>query len=72
MADILVVDDDPFARSGLRLYLESLRYRVFEAGDAQTAWELTLAAPPQTAASRANCAVADGLTEVVTSSPLVP
>ena len=46
---ILVVDDDPFARSGLRLYLETLNYRVFEAGDVQTAWDLALAAPPQTA-----------------------
>ena len=49
MADILVVDDDAFVRSGLRSYLESLHYQVREAGDIQSAWELVLNAPPQTA-----------------------
>jgi len=45
----LVVDDDAFVRSGLRSYLESLQYQVREAGDVQTAWELALINPPQTA-----------------------
>lgn len=49
MADILVVDDDAFVRSGLRSYLESLHYQVREAGDIQTAWELVLTTSPQTA-----------------------
>lgn len=49
MTEILVVDDDAFARSGLRLYLESLDYRVREAGDAQTAWDAVQSSPPQTA-----------------------
>ena len=49
MANILVVDDDAFFRSGLRSYLESLRYQVSEAGDVQTAWEMVLTKPPQTA-----------------------
>lgn len=49
MADILVVDDDAFVRSGLRSYLESLHYQVREAGDIETAWDLVLTIPPQTA-----------------------
>ncbi|MCA9971429.1 MAG: response regulator transcription factor [Anaerolineales bacterium] len=44
--DVLVVDDDGFARSGLSLYLASLGYQVRQAGDVQTAWQLVLAAPP--------------------------
>ncbi len=49
MSAILLVDDDAFARQGLRLYLESLHYKVQEAADVQTAWDLVLADPPQTA-----------------------
>lgn len=49
MTEIVIVDDDAFARTGLRVYLESLRYCVREAGDVQTAWEMILSAPPQTA-----------------------
>lgn len=49
MPTILLVDDDAFARQGLRLYLESLHYQVLEAADVQTAWDLVLASPPQTA-----------------------
>lgn len=49
MTDVIVVDDDAFARMGLRLYLESLRYQVREARDVQTAWEMAVAQPPQTA-----------------------
>ena len=49
VADILLVDDDAFVRRGLRSYLESLHYQVREAGDIQTAWDLVLTAPPQTA-----------------------
>jgi DNA-binding NarL/FixJ family response regulator len=49
VATILLVDDDAFARQGLRLYLESLHYQVLEAGHVQTAWDLVLADPPQTA-----------------------
>lgn len=49
MATILLIDDDAFARQGLRLYLESLHYQVQEAGDVQSAWDLVLASPPQTA-----------------------
>lgn len=46
MTDVLIVDDDAFTRSGLCLYLESLGYRVREAGDVQTAWEMALTKPP--------------------------
>ncbi|MFN2104612.1 MAG: response regulator [Candidatus Promineifilaceae bacterium] len=49
MTDILVIDDDAFARSGVRSYLEAMHYRVREAGDVQTAWQLVLDSPPQTA-----------------------
>lgn len=37
--NILLVDDDPFNRDGVKLYLEQRGSRVEEAGDAQTAWE---------------------------------
>lgn len=46
MIHILLVDDDAFARSGLRLYLESLGYHIQEAADAQTGWDLACADPP--------------------------
>lgn len=46
MTDVLIVDDDAFARAGLRLYLDSLGYQVREAEDVQTAWELALTKPP--------------------------
>ena len=46
MANILVVDDDAFARNGIRLYLESLGYNVVEAADVQSAWEIVLTTPP--------------------------
>ncbi len=49
ITEILVVDDDAFARQGLRLYLESLDYRVHDCGDVQSAWEFVLASPPQMA-----------------------
>jgi len=48
-SEILVVDDDAFARQGLRLYLESLDYQVHDFGDVQSAWDYVLATPPQTA-----------------------
>lgn len=46
MLNILVVDDDAFARNGLRLYLESLNYQVTEADNVQAAWEMILSVPP--------------------------
>lgn len=49
VATILLVDDDAFARQGLRLYLESLHYQVQEAADVQSAWNLIVSSPPQTA-----------------------
>lgn len=38
--NILLVDDDPFNREGVKLYLEQRGCQVVEAGDAQTAWEI--------------------------------
>ncbi len=46
---VLVVDDDPFMREGLRLFLEHNGFRVDLAGDAATAWERLQAAPPAAA-----------------------
>lgn len=36
---VLLVDDDPFNREGVKLYLEQRGLEVVEAGDAQTAWD---------------------------------
>lgn len=49
MLDTLIVDDDAFTRSGLSRYLRSLGYRVREAGDVQSAWDLTMTSPPSLA-----------------------
>ncbi|MFZ1398799.1 MAG: response regulator transcription factor [Candidatus Promineifilaceae bacterium] len=49
MPQILVVDDDVFARNGLRMYLESLGYQVSEAETVQSAWEYVLTAVPHLA-----------------------
>lgn len=49
MANILIVDDDGFARSGLRLYLGALGHHSQEAGDVQTAWGMALNRPPDAA-----------------------
>lgn len=38
---VLLVDDDPFNREGVKLYLEQRGIEVVEAGDARTAWEAT-------------------------------
>lgn len=46
MKDILVVDDDAFIRTGLQVYLSALGFRLREAGDVQTAWEMVLFSPP--------------------------
>lgn len=47
--DIVIVDDDAFARSGLCTYLQSLGYAPRTAGDVQSAWGLILTQPPPTA-----------------------
>lgn len=44
---ILVVDDHPFSRLGVVVCLEQENYRVLEADNAQTAWELILEHRPQ-------------------------
>lgn len=49
MANILVVDDDAFARNGMRIYLESLGYQIREAADVQSAWDAVLTAVPSLA-----------------------
>lgn len=49
MQDIVVIDDDAFTRAGLTTYLQSLGYTPRTAGDVQTAWDMVLTRPPQTA-----------------------
>ena len=46
---ILLVDDDAFNREGQRLYLERHGYRILEAGDEQSAWQLVVAERPTAA-----------------------
>lgn len=46
---ILVVDDNPFNREGVRLYLERQGMTVLEAGDAASAWQLAVAHQPAAA-----------------------
>ncbi len=47
--DIVLIDDDLFARSGLSTYLQGLGYMPRAAGDVQTAWEMVVNQPPPTA-----------------------
>lgn len=47
--DVLIVDDDAFTLKGIASYLETLDYVPRCAGDAQTAWQMALDRPPQTA-----------------------
>lgn len=47
--DVLIVDDDAFARQGIASYLETLDYVPRTAGDAQTGWQMAVERPPQTA-----------------------
>jgi DNA-binding NarL/FixJ family response regulator len=37
---VLVADDDAFNREGIRLYLSGQRFKVLEAGDEQSAWQV--------------------------------
>ena len=46
---LLIVDDDAFMRSGLRLFLESRGYSVEETGDVWEAWARLRAQPPAAA-----------------------
>lgn len=49
MSKVLIVDDDAFARSGIRTYLESLGYVAAEAENVQKGWEMALSWDPETA-----------------------
>lgn len=48
-ATLLLVDDDAFNREGQRLYLEGHGYRILEAGDERSAWQLALMERPTAA-----------------------
>jgi DNA-binding NarL/FixJ family response regulator len=43
---VLLVDDDPFNREGVRLYLRQNGLEVMEAGDEASAWDLAQTQPP--------------------------
>jgi DNA-binding NarL/FixJ family response regulator len=42
---VLIADDDAFNREGIRLYLSRQKFKVVEAGDEQSAWELAAGKP---------------------------
>jgi len=45
MPTILLVDDDPFNRDGLRMFLQQRAFDVLEAGDEAMAWEIAITEP---------------------------
>ncbi len=60
--DILVVDDDPDARTRLRTVLERNGWAVSEAGDGQQALDMVLHSPPQLILLDLTMPVMDGFT----------
>jgi DNA-binding NarL/FixJ family response regulator len=46
---LLLVENDEFNREGVRLYLEQQGFRVLEAGDEESAWQLALTHQPDVA-----------------------
>ena len=49
MTTLLLVDDDPFNREAMNLFLRSKRLTVWEAADAATAWEIARSRQPDVA-----------------------
>jgi DNA-binding NarL/FixJ family response regulator len=49
MTTLLLVDDDPFNREAMNLFLRSKKLTVWEAADATTAWEIACAKQPDVA-----------------------
>jgi CheY-like chemotaxis protein len=58
---VLIADDDPDIRLMLRTALELDGYRVLEAGDGETAWELIAAHRPAVVVTNVQMPVIDGL-----------
>ena len=58
---MLIADDDPDIRLMLRTALELDGYRVLEAGDGETAWELIAAHRPAVVVTNVQMPVIDGL-----------
>lgn len=58
---VLIADDDPDIRLMLRTALELDGYRLLEAGDGETAWELIAAHRPAVVVTNVQMPVIDGL-----------
>lgn len=46
---LLLVDDNPFNRDGISMYLRTKGFRILEAGDHTTAWQLAIQEQPDAA-----------------------